>query len=183
MTREHPAADGRIFPPMHLDADRRRPTWSVNVDLPPAIDAEIRRYMEEDDPTSWTVVIHGALYVYRWQFWTKEELDAELREAIEAGIRSADEEGTIEVTPQFWEDLVQRGERRIEQIHALHAQGELGNLLLPKELYDFILERIASGACQTPTDVVCAAMPHLRRERARERQVQERQRPPKLPDA
>jgi hypothetical protein len=73
MTREHPAADGRIFPPMHLDADRRRPTWSVNVDLPPAIDAEIRRY-----------------YVYRWQFWTKEELDAELREAIEAGIRSAD---------------------------------------------------------------------------------------------
>jgi len=72
--------------------------------------------------------------------------------------------------------------RRLEQIHALQSQGALGNLLLPKELYAFILERIASGACQTPTDVVCAAMPHLRRERARERQAQERQRPPKLPD-
>jgi hypothetical protein len=39
------------------------------------------------------------------------------------------------------------------------VQGALGNLL-PKELSNFILERIASGACQTPTDVVCAAMPH-----------------------
>ena len=181
MTREHPAADGLIFPPMHFDEDRR-PTWSVKVDLPSEIEAEIHRYVEEDDPTSWTVVIHGALYIYRWQFRTKAELDAELHEAIEAGIRSADEEGTIEVTPQFWDDLVQRGERRIEQMHALQAQGALGNLLLPKELYAFILERIASGACQTPTDVVCAAMPHLRRERARERQAQERQRPPKLPD-
>ena len=183
MTSEHPAADGRIFPPRHLAEDRRRPTWSVNIDLPPAIDAEIHRYVEEDDPTSWTVVIHGALYVYRWQFRTQEELDAELREAIEAGIRSADDEGTIEVTPQFWEDFIQRGERRMAQMHALQAQGLLGNLLLPKELYDFILERIASGACRTPTEVICAAMPHLRRERAREKPAQERQRTSKLPEA
>jgi Arc/MetJ-type ribon-helix-helix transcriptional regulator len=172
MMREPPATDGRIFSPVHLDEGRRRSTWSVNVDLPPEIEAEIRRYVEEDDPTSWTIVIHGALYIYRWQFRTKEELDAELREAIEAGIRSADEEGTIEVTPQFWEDLMQRGERNVDRIRALQAHGALGNLLLPKELYDFILERIASGACRTPTDVVCAAMPHLRSERARERQAQ-----------
>src|SRR6266446_5416442 len=181
MTREHPAADGRIFPPMHFDEDRR-PTWSVKVDLPSEIEAEIHRYIKKDDPTSWTVVSHGALSIYRWQFRTKEELDAELCEAIEAGMRSADEGGTIEVTPQFWDDLIQRSERRLEQMHALQSQGALGNLLLPKELYAFILERIASGACHTPTDVVCAALPHLRRERARERQVQERQRPPKLPD-
>jgi hypothetical protein len=160
---------------MHLDADRRRPTWSVNVNLPPAIDAEIRRYMEEDDPTSWTVVIHNALYIYRWQFRTKEELDTELREVIEAGMRSAEEEETIKVTPQFWDELRQRCERDIERIHALQAQGVLGNLLLPKELYEFILERIASGVCRTPTEVVCAAIPHLRRERARERQARERQ--------
>lgn len=156
---------------MHLDEDRRRPTWSVKVDLPPEVDAEIRRYVEEDEPTSWTVMIHGALYIYRWQFWTKEELDAELREALEESIRSADEEGTIEVTPQFWEDLRKRGERHLKRMHALQAQGELGNLLLPKELYTFIVERIESGACRTPTDVVCAAMPHLRRERARVRQA------------
>jgi hypothetical protein len=40
------------------------------------MDAEIRRYVEEDELTSWTVMIHGALYIYRWLFWTKEELDA-----------------------------------------------------------------------------------------------------------
>jgi len=183
MTREHPAADGLIFPPVQIDEDRRRPTWSVNVTLPPAIEAEIQRYVDEDELTSWTVMIHDALYVYRWQFRTKEELDAELRETIEAGIRSADDEGTIEVTPQFWEDLKRRGERNVERIHALQAQGELGNLLLPQELYAFILERIASGVCRTPTDVVCAAMPHLRRERAREKQARERQRTSELPDA
>ena len=89
-----------IFPPVRLDGDRR-PAWSVNVDLPPDIDAEIRRYVEEDELTSWTVMIQGALYIYRWQFWTKEQLKAELREAIEESIRSAEEEGTIEATPQL----------------------------------------------------------------------------------
>jgi Arc/MetJ-type ribon-helix-helix transcriptional regulator len=156
-----------VFPPVRLDKDRR-PTWSVNVDLPPEVDAEIRRYVEKDELTSWTVMIHGALYIYRWQFWTKEELGAELREAIEESIRSADEEGTIEITPQFWKDMKRRCRKNAERITELQGKGKMGNLLLPKELYEFVQERIGAGDCKTPTDVVCAAVPYLRRQRKKE---------------
>jgi hypothetical protein len=36
-----------------LDEDSH-PTWSVQVELPPDIDAELRRYVEQDELTSWT---------------------------------------------------------------------------------------------------------------------------------
>jgi hypothetical protein len=165
MRKHLPTSEQLIFPPVYLDEERRRPTWSVNVELPSDVEAELAEYEKEDEFAVWTVIIHEALYVYRWQFWTKEELNEEFREAIEEGIRSAETEGTIAVTPEFWEEFSKRGERNVKRTHALQAKGELGNLLLPEELYAFILERIESGECRTPTDVVCRAMPHLRRER------------------
>jgi hypothetical protein len=165
MKKHHPTSEKLIFPPVYLDEERRWPIWSVNVELPPDVEAEIVEYEKADEFAVWTVIIHEALYIYRWQFWTKEELDAEFREAIEAGIRSAETAGTIEVTSEFWEEFRKRGERNVKRTHESQAKGELGNLLLPKELYAFILERIESGECRTPTDVVCGAMPHLRRER------------------
>jgi hypothetical protein len=170
MRKRLPTSEQLIFPPIYLDEDRKRPTWSVNVELPPDVEGELARYQAEDECAVWTVLIHEALYVYRWQFWTKEELDAEIREAIEESIRSAETEGTIEATEDFWKELKQRAEQGVKRIHELQAKGELGNLLLPKELYEFILERLESGEPRTPTDVVCAAMPHLRRERSREKE-------------
>lgn len=65
-----------ILPPVTVD-DRDRLWWSVNVNLPPEIDQEIRRYVEEDEFTSWTLMIHSALYRYRTLFWTREQLRAE----------------------------------------------------------------------------------------------------------
>jgi hypothetical protein len=167
MRNHPPTSDQAIFPPIHLSEERRRATWSVNVDLPADVEARLAEYEKEDECAVWTVMIHEALYVYRWEFWTKEALNAEVREAIEASIRSAETEGTIEATPEFWEEIRKRGERSIERIRALQASGEMGNLLLPKELHAFILERIESGDCRTPTEVVCKAMPYLARERAR----------------
>jgi hypothetical protein len=164
MRKHLPTSEQLIFSPVYLD-EQHRPTWSVNVELPPDVEAELADYEKEDEFAVWTVIIHEALYVYRWEVWTKEALDAEFREAIEEGIRSAETEGTIEVTPEFWEEFRKRGESNVKWTHELQAKGELGNLLLPKELYAFILERIESGECRTPTDVVCGAMPHLRRER------------------
>ena|SRR5450755_3411496 len=160
-----PTSDRLVFDPIYLDKDRRRPTWSVNVELPPDVEAELARYQAADECAVWTVMIHEALYVYRGQFWTKEALDAEIRQAIEEGIRSAETEGTIEATEEFWEKLRESAERSVKQIHELQAKGELGNLLLPKELHAFILERMESRECRTPTDVVCKATPHLRAER------------------
>ena len=153
-----------ILPPIMLD-DRPLPWWSVNVDLPPEIDQEIRRYVEEDELTSWTLMIHGALYIYRSLFWTREQLRAELESMIEEGCRSAEQEGGREATPAFWKEFRQKAARNLERLDQLQAEGKVGNLLLPKELYEFIKERIASGACKTPTEVVCAAVPYLRQER------------------
>jgi hypothetical protein len=170
MRKHVPTSEQLIFSPIYLDEDRRRTTWSVNVELPANVEEELARYQAEDECAVWTVLIHEALYVYRWQFRTQEELDAEIREAIEESIRSAETEGTIEATEDFWTELKQSAERGAKRIHALQAKGELGNLLLPKELYEFILERLESRESRTPTDVVCAAMPHLRRERNREKE-------------
>ena len=109
--------------------------------------------------------IHGALYVYWRLFHTREQLRAELREAIKKGIRSGETEGYIEITPEFWRNFKKRSRRNLEEIRKLSDKGKVGNLLLPKELYEFISERLASGECKTPTDVVCAAVLHLRQER------------------
>jgi Arc/MetJ-type ribon-helix-helix transcriptional regulator len=151
-----------ILPPVTLDD--RLPWWSVHVDLPQEIDQEIRRYVEEDELTSWTLMIHGALYIYRTLFWTREQLRAELESMIEEGCRSAEQDGGREVTPAFWEEFRHKAERDAERLDQLQAAGKVGNLLLPRELYEFVKERIAAGDCNTPTEVVCAAVPYLRRE-------------------
>ena len=96
----------------------------MNVDLPTDIDAEVCRYVEEDELTSWTVMIHDALHIYRGQFWSKEQLNAELQEAIEESLRSVEEEGTIEVTPQFWRDMKKRCRKNMRRIKELQAKGK-----------------------------------------------------------
>lgn len=158
-----------MFAPVLLKEDDspNRPIWSVQVELPAEIDAEIRRYVAEDELTSWTVMIHEALYVYRREFWTPEQLRAELVSTIEEGIRSSREGKSVLATPAFWKEFEARGDRRHKEIEELSKDGKIGNLLLPKELYAFMNERIASGDCKTPTEVICAALPYLRAERTR----------------
>jgi hypothetical protein len=157
-----------ILPPVIISKDRR-PVWSENVELPPAIDAEIHRYVKEDKWTVWTVMIHGALYLYRAAVWPKKKLDAEFNNMIEEALKSADRGEITEVTPQFWKDLKREVRRDGKRIRELTVEGKIGNLMLPEELYNFVKERMASGECQTPTHVVVAAMPHLRRSRQEER--------------
>jgi Arc/MetJ-type ribon-helix-helix transcriptional regulator len=161
-----------ILPPITLD-DRRHPWWSVNVELPPEMDREIRRYVAEDEFTSWTLVIHDALYLYRTVFWTREQLRAEFEGMIEERSRSDELDEGSEVTPAFWEEFKRRAARNFERLHQLQAEGKVGNLLLPKELYEFVKERIASGDYATPTEVVCAAVAHLRQERETRKQRHE----------
>ena len=166
MTTHAPTAAKLIFLPVNLDEDDPRClTWSVNVDLPTAIENEISAYTKQDEYSVWTVILHEALYVYRRQFWTEEQLKAEFEQEIEERIANSETEGGIEVTPAFWKSLMKRSKRRVKDIKKLQAEGELGNLLLPKELYAFILERIEAGTAITPTDVACSAMPFLRRAR------------------
>jgi hypothetical protein len=120
----------RILPPVSISEDRR-PVWSVNVALPPAIDAEIERYVEEDKWTVRTVMIHGALYLYRAAVWPRKKLEADFNEMIEESLKSADRGEFTEVTPQFWKDLKRDVRRDGKKIRELTAEGKIGNLMLP----------------------------------------------------
>jgi hypothetical protein len=171
MKKHCPTSTQLVFPPVHLNVDRREPTWSVNVELPLDVETELAAYENPAEGAVWTVLIHEALYVYRWQFWSQEALDAEVMEAMEEGLRDAEAGNTTAVTPELFESFEQACRRDVKHIHELQAKGELGNLLLPKELYAFILERIESGDCLTPTDVVCRAMPAFRRERLNDKKT------------
>lgn len=104
----HSGRASTIFPPVMLDRDSPL-VYSVNVVLPPDIDAEIHRYVEEDQWTSWTVMIHTALYSYRAHVWTRAQLDAEFCEMIEKGIRSADKGESVEATPPVLEEARTNG--------------------------------------------------------------------------
>ena len=44
----------------------------------------------------------------------------------------------------------------------LEKEGLLGNLLLPEELYEFVVAKIRAGVHANPTDVIIAALPFLR---------------------
>jgi hypothetical protein len=58
------------------------------------------------------------------------------------------------------ESSTTRNQRRFDC--ELRAAGQLGNLLLPKKLYEFIGAEITNGHSSTPSDVVVAAMPYLK---------------------
>lgn len=155
-----------MFPPVpHPSRDDTM--YSVTVELPPHLEAELSRYVEADEMTSKTLLIHEALYVARATMWSQDALLNEVREKIDRGLQDLDSGRTVEVTPAYWERFRQQAERSLQAIRALQAQGHMGNLLLPVELYDFIAARIAAGAGETPTDIICAALPLLRQERHR----------------
>lgn len=159
---QHQMNTPHIFPPLPREDDDRS-IYSVNVDLPPELDDEIKRYVDADEMTSPTLIIHEALYYARAEIWSHEALQNELREKIEHGLRDIEAGNTIDVTPEFWNQLRERSTRSIKTIRELQAQGQVGNLLLPEELYEFVVERIASGAYETPSALVHAAIPLLRR--------------------
>jgi len=61
--------------------------------------------------------------------------------------------------------------KRLEKIKTLEEKGLAGNLPLPVELYEFIKEKIATKEFSSPTEVVLASIPFLRK--YREAQLQE----------
>jgi len=150
-----------VYPPVAVAGEDGRYWYSVQVELPSEVDAAIRAYLEQDQCSSWTIAIHGALYGYRATLWSQEALRAEFSALVQAGLDDAVAGRTIEVTPEFWENFERRALDSLEKMRGLRAEGRLGNLLLPRELWEFIQGEIASGKFDTPTDIVCAAMRYL----------------------
>jgi len=150
-----------VYPPIAADAEDGRFWYSVDVVLPPDADATLRSHVEQDASSSWTIAIHGALYRYRATLWSPEALRAELMHRIQEGLDDVEAGRTVEATPEFWENLHHRARENLARMATLRAQGRLGNLLLPRELWQFIHDEIAAGRSKTPSEIVCAAMPYL----------------------
>lgn len=132
---------------------------SVNVSLPVRCEALIERRLAAADARgqieSWTTIIHDALWEVRNRGKTKAERRRELEEAILEGINSGP---GIPVTPAFWKNMRARLRRRHKKIEAARAEGLVGNLRLPKELFAFIQEETASGYFASATEVVREAL-------------------------
>lgn len=129
---------------------------SINVSLPPEAESIISALVREDKEgfSTWTTVIHDALWAFRASQMTASERLAEFRALIQEGIDSGD---AVEVTPEFWENLMARAWERHERI----KKAKTGNLLLPTELYEFIQEQVARGLFPTHEEVICAALQRL----------------------
>ena len=153
-----------IHEPIKTDFADSESWYSVTVALPPEVDAELRSYAEADGD-AWTVQIHGALYQYRNSFMTKEEHTGEIKGLLEDALDSGP---GVEVTPDYWKSFRKKALERHQKIQALEAEGKIGNLLLPVELYEFVKAKTASREFYSPTELVLAAMPYLRTWRSRQ---------------
>lgn len=132
---------------------------SVNVSLSPECETLVQRLVATADSRgrigTWTTVIHDALWQMRTRSKSPDELRGELEQAILDGVNSGP---GIPVTEEFWKEMRTRVRRQHEEIAAARARGLVGNLLLPKELLDFINDEITSGRFACPTDVVSEAL-------------------------
>jgi Arc/MetJ-type ribon-helix-helix transcriptional regulator len=100
------------------------------------------------------LVIHDAIFQMRASEMTKEEQMAELKAEIQKGLDSGE---AREATKEFWESL----KRECEEYHEWLKTQNVGNTLLPDELYEYIQTKIASGEYENATEVVCVALSGL----------------------
>jgi len=128
---------------------------SVDLFLPPRYQHVLEELVRSGKEIVDIMVIHGALWEMRSSEMTEEEREAELVALIQGRLDS--EEPGIEVTPEFWRAFKDRCRERAAWLKTQN----LGNTLLPDELYQYIQEKIASGQYANATEVVCAALDRL----------------------
>ena len=127
--------------------------FSVEIRVPSPVSDELSRYAAEDGIT-WETAVTNALIFYRESFMTPDD---HARENAEWMIRNIGPPKQVKrLSPKEHEQLRQKIDDELSQ---LRTNGELGNLVLPEEVYRFVVREIESGAFASPTDILEAAMP------------------------
>lgn len=138
-----------------LENEDFRLPYSVDIFLPPTYKQVIEELVRFGQGDADIFVIHDALWQMRNSEMTKEELKAELIALLKEGIES---EPKITVTQEswdeYWDNFIQRCKAHSEWLKTQN----IGNTLLPKELHQYIQDKIASGKYANATEVVCAAL-------------------------
>ena len=139
--------------PTQYEEDFKMPC-SVDLFLPLRYERILEELVSSGKEIVRTVAIHSALWKMRNSEMTREEREAEYIALIEEGLNSGP---GIEATPEFWEAFDRRCQVRLEWLKTQN----LGNTMLPDELYQYIQDKIASGQYVNATEVVCAALDKL----------------------
>ena len=82
----------------------------MNVSLTPELEKYINDKVASGRYASASEVVREALRVHE----EREQKLASLRADIEEGLRSLEEHGSIEATPEYWDDLIRRGRAAVE---------------------------------------------------------------------
>jgi hypothetical protein len=147
-----------IYPPTKLSSIEHT-VFSIDVILPSHFGDEIQRYADEDRIPWATEAVH-ALALYRHSFMTPDD---HARENLEDRIRALSENPLTLTSPEV-DELRRRGQ---EEISDRRHAGEIGELILPIELYNFVRSSIESGVASSIGDLFGNALPLLRAERGR----------------
>jgi hypothetical protein len=148
-----------LFPPVELSSNGET-IFSIQVEHAGNLREELERYSAEDKIPIQTHV-RNALTFYRESFMTRED---HARDTLEFAVR--------EFCRPRHEKLSRKTRNALasqlnEELRNLRAAGSLGNVLLPQELYEFVIRKLASGEFSSPAALLAAAMPSLRAERGK----------------
>lgn len=131
---------------------------SLEVDLPADVEAIIAAHEAPEEGSTWTTVVHGALWEMRARALGRAAANRELEEELREARESLERGEGVEITPEWWQDLEVRAEQWSRQVNEARAQGRIGNLLVPEKLHAFVRAEIATGRFASATDVVSEAV-------------------------
>ena len=150
-----------VLPPVQFQTTKQM-LFSIDVCLPAELNQELQRYADED-LSLWEKKAEEALVFYRESFMTGDNYAHESILWIVRHLLALPEPPTV-LSPKKRRELYERARAEAAQ---LRADGRLGNLIVPEEVYEFVKSKMESGDFESATAVLVAAIPFLRAERGK----------------
>jgi hypothetical protein len=143
-----------VFPPLRLSC-LELTLYSIELRVPSPVSEELDRFAAEAE-IPWERAAENALMFYRESFMTRYD---HARENIDWAVLNFG-------PPKRQRRLSRREylvrERRLNrELSEARANGKLGNLIVPANIYAFVCRKIEGGTFASPTEVLEAAMPSL----------------------
>jgi hypothetical protein len=145
-----------VYPPVKLSSIDDT-IFSIDAEVPAEVRHQIQRYAEEDC-IPWATEAEHALALYRNSFMSPDD---HARANLEDRIRALSEP-LPKIGSKRRDNLRRHGQREID---LRRAAGEIGNFILPIELYDFVRSSLESGKASSVAEIFTNALPFLIAER------------------
>ena len=148
----------RIFVPI-LPCNLDETIYSVDVDLPAELEAELRSYAERDG-NSWTGQAERALILYHEEFLREPDEKAKnITWAIQRLNDLVPRKPPKKLSVRQKESYLARKNAAITE---LRTEVFAGNLVLERDLFEFVRRSVEDGSFSSASEMVIAALPLLR---------------------